>query len=122
VAFAGIIMIAFATKTTAILSVQHDRDPVAVRLSDGSLRNAYTVKLLNKSSAPHTYALSVSGVDAKFAIVGLQSGLPIVVGPETSETLRVTLTAAAAAQGDVVFTARDETDAVLSAKDRFVER
>lgn len=122
VALAATITVAFATKTTATLSVQHDRDPVAVRLSDGSLRNAYTVKLLNKSSGTHTYALSVSGVDAKLAIVGVQSGSSIVVGPETSETLRVTLTAAATGQRDVLFTARDETDAVLSAKDRFVER
>jgi len=121
VALATTITVAFATKTTATLSVQHDRDPVSVKLSDGSLRNAYTVKLLNKSSGPHTYALSVAGVDAKIAIVGVQDGLSVSVGPETSETLRVTLTATEATQRDVVFTARDETGAVLSTKDRFIE-
>jgi len=35
-ALAGTIGVAFAMRTTATLSVQHDRDPVAVRLSDGS--------------------------------------------------------------------------------------
>ena len=122
VAMVAAISFGIGTKATATLSVQHDRDPVAIRLSDGSLRNAYTLKLLNKSAAAHTYALSISGSDAKLAIVGGRSESSISVGPETSATLRVTLTADAVGQGDVVFTARDETGAVLSAKDRFLER
>lgn len=120
VALAGAIAFGFEAKTTATLSVQHDRDPVAVRLSDGTVRNAYTVKLLNKSSVPHTYTLSVD-VDAKLAIVGNDGSGPVKVGPDASESLRVTLTAASA-RGEVVFTARDETGAtVLTARDRFVE-
>jgi len=119
-ALAGAIAFGFEAKTAATLSVQHDRDPVAVRLSDGKIRNAYTVKLLNKSSMPHTYRLSVD-VDAKLAIVGNDGSQPIKVGPDASEALRVTLTAASA-RGEVVFTARDETGAtVLTARDRFVE-
>ncbi len=122
-ALAGTITVAFATKTTATLSVQHDRDPVAVRLSDGLLRNAYTVKLLNKSSSPHSYTLSITDVDARMAVIGNDGVAPIEVAPDSSESLRVTLTAPALAQGDVVFTARDETGAtVLAARDRFVDR
>lgn len=79
------------------------------------------MKLLNKSSGSHTYALSVTGLDSKLAIVGVQDGSSMSVDPETSETLRVTLTAAEAGQRDVVFTARDETGAILSTKDRFIE-
>jgi len=120
---AGGISVAFVTKTTATLSVQHDRDPVAVRLSDGSVRNAYTIKLLNKSSKPQSYVLSVAGIDAKLAIIGHERLAPIEVAPDTSESLRVTLTAEVSAQGDVVFTARDETGTnVLSARDKFVDR
>lgn len=122
VALAGTIGLAFATKTMATLSVQHDRDPVAVRLSDGSLRNAYTVKLLNKSSSPHRYTISVSGIDARLSIVCNDGLSPIEVAPDASESLRVTLTAAGTGQGDVMFTARDETGNALSARDRFVER
>lgn len=123
VALAGAIAIGLKTKTTATLSVQHDRDPVAVRLSDGSVRNAYTVKLLNKSSSPHSYTVSVSGVDAKMAIIGNDRMALIEVAPDASESLRVTLTATAIGQRDIVFTARDETGAtVLTATDRFVDR
>jgi cytochrome c oxidase accessory protein FixG len=121
-ALAGTISVAFATKTTATLSVQHDRDPVAVRLSDGSLRNAYTVKLLNKSSSPHRYTLSVSGIDGRLAIVGNEDLSPVDVAADASESLRVTLTATESEQRDVVFTARDETGRALSATDRFIER
>jgi hypothetical protein len=47
----------------------------------------------------------------------------IEVAPDASESLRVTLTATAIGQRDIVFTARDETGAtVLTATDRFVER
>jgi cytochrome c oxidase accessory protein FixG len=122
VALAATIGVAFATKTTATLSVQHDRDPVAVRLSDGSLRNAYTVKLLNKSASAHRYTLSVGGIDAKLSIVGNESLSPVEVAPDASEQLRLTLTAAQPGQRDIVFTARDETGSTVSAADRFVER
>jgi polyferredoxin len=109
-------------RTSASLSVQHDRDPLAVRLSDGSVRNTYTVKLLNKSSA-RAYTLSVSGVDAKMAIIGNESLAPVEVSAEGSEAVRVTLTAMNPREADVVFTARDESrTTILSAKDRFVER
>jgi cytochrome c oxidase accessory protein FixG len=123
VALGGVISVAFAARTTAALSVQHDRDPVAVRLSDGSVRNAYTVKLLNKSGRAQRYILSVEGLAATLAIVGNDGLLPIEVAPDSSEQLRVTLTAPPDAQGDVVFTARGETGSdVLTARDKFVER
>jgi cytochrome c oxidase accessory protein FixG len=123
IALAGVITVAFAAKTTASLSVVHDRDPIAVRLSDGSVRNAYTVKLLNKSGRARRYTLSVGGLAAQMAIVGNEGLAPIEVAPDSSESLRVTLTTSQDAQGDVVFTARDETgNAVLTARDKFVER
>jgi cytochrome c oxidase accessory protein FixG len=122
VGLAGTIGVAFATKTSATLSVQHDRDPVAVHLSDGSLRNAYTVKLLNKSSSPHRYTLSVGGIDARLSIVGNDGLSPIEVAPDASESLRVILTAADVGDRDIVFMARDETGSAISAADRFVER
>ncbi len=117
------IVFSFMTKTSASLSVQHDRDPLAVRLSDGSVRNAYTVKLLNKSSATQAYTLSVSGMEAKMAIIGNERLAPIEVPADGSEAVRVTLTAMSPREAELVFTARDESGtAILSVKDRFVER
>jgi cytochrome c oxidase accessory protein FixG len=121
-ALAGTIAVAFETKTTATLSVQHDRDPVAVQLSDGSVRNGYTVKLLNKSSVNHAYTLSVTGLEARMAIIGNERFAPIEVPADGSEAVRITLTAKRSGNIDVTFTARDESgNVVLSATDKFVE-
>jgi cytochrome c oxidase accessory protein FixG len=122
-ALAGTIALAFETKTTATLSVQHDRDPLAVHLSDGSVRNAYTVKLLNKSSTRQVYTLAVTGIEAGMAIIGNENLVPIEVPAEGSESVRVTLTARPAGNVNVTFTARDESGrTILSATDKFVER
>ena len=44
------------------VSVIHDRNPLFVRLSDGSVRNAYTVRILNKSLEHEDFVLSVAGL------------------------------------------------------------
>ena len=43
------------------ISVIHDRNPLFVRLSDGAIRNAYTVRIVNKRVEPRDFALSVDG-------------------------------------------------------------
>ncbi len=44
------------------VNVQHDRNPVFVRLSDGSIRNGYTVKILNMIPEPRVIFLSLEGL------------------------------------------------------------
>jgi cytochrome c oxidase accessory protein FixG len=117
------LAVLLATKSTGAIAVLHDRDPLAVTLSDGSVRNAYTVKLLNKADVPRRYTLAIQGIDASMTIVGNDDGTPITVEPDGSETLRVTLTMASPKDSNVVFIARDEAGrAELSASDRFVAR
>jgi hypothetical protein len=84
--------IMFANRVSGGISVQHDRSPVAVTLSDGSVRNAYTIKLLNKSATPHAFDLKAEGADVKMAIVGTEVGKPVTVPADGSESVRVTLT------------------------------
>jgi len=43
---------------------------MTILLSDGSVRNGYTIKILNKSSHGRAYSLSASGIDAEMTIVG----------------------------------------------------
>lgn len=110
-----------ATKATGAIAVLHDRDPVAVALSDGSVRNGYTVKLLNKAPVPHHYKLAIEGIDATMIIVGNDNGTPVTVEPDGSESLRVTVTMANPKNSELRFVAKDETGrTVLSAGDRFV--
>lgn len=119
---AGLALL-LATRATGALAVLHDRDPLAITLSDGSVRNAYTVKLLNKAQVTRHFTLAIQGIDAVMSIVGNDNGTPIAVEPDGSESLRVTLTMANPKDANVVFIARDETGGtVLSASDRFVVR
>ena len=45
------------------MSVLHDRNPIFVKLSDGSFRNGYDIKILNKTYEDKTYALTVEGIE-----------------------------------------------------------
>lgn len=42
-----------------------NRNPLFVKLSDGSIRNSYTLKILNKTHETRHFTLSVEGVEAK---------------------------------------------------------
>ncbi len=44
------------------IAAQHDRNPVFVQLSDGHVRNNYTVKIRNMEQRPRTVQLSVAGL------------------------------------------------------------
>ena len=46
---AGIMLFTFVGRGSMDVSAQHDRNPLYVQLSDGSIRNAYTIRLSNKA-------------------------------------------------------------------------
>jgi polyferredoxin len=96
----GVMLTALASRNPTGISVNHDRNPMYVRLADGSLRNAYTVRLLNKELQPQTFQLSVGGLpDLQVSVIG---GDPaghgvheITVGPDQTREVRVLVTAKA---------------------------
>lgn len=61
-ALSGIVY-GFSTLSPTEFKVVHERQPLYVRLSDGSIQNKYTLKLLNKTQQPITVSYSVSGLD-----------------------------------------------------------
>lgn len=83
------------------LSVLADRSPLYVQLSDGSIRNAFTVKIINKRSEARAYALNVTGLPgARLKIapddndVDAARGVSLTVGPDSVGTFRALLHAA----------------------------
>ncbi len=71
------------------LAVIHDRNPLYVRLSDGSVRNAYTVRIVNKANHARTFSLAVEGLPAAtLSIVGADAAA-IKVERDTTRELRV---------------------------------
>jgi len=115
-AVAGAVMLAaFVLRTDTELTVQRDRSPNFVRLSNGDIRNAYTVKILNKRQQQQQFELALDGLPAaRLSFVGDDGHL--AVHPDAVGTFRVliTLPAAAAPAGSkaVAFTVRDTTGLV----------
>jgi polyferredoxin len=74
--------------------VLHDRNPPYVLLSDGGVRNGYTVKILNKLHQKRTFELSTEGLEkAKLTIVGLEGRDPkIDVVTDNLRALKVLVT------------------------------
>ncbi|MBB6254316.1 cytochrome c oxidase accessory protein CcoG [Nitrospirillum iridis] len=61
VAVAGVMLTALETRSTMAISVLRDRAPLFVTLSDGSVRNGYTVKVINKRRGEGAYDLAILG-------------------------------------------------------------
>lgn len=121
VALTGGMAAAFALRSTGSMSVEHDRNPRAVVMSDGAVRNAYTVKVFNKTSSARTFHVKVEGLDARVEIVGGAPDRAIVVPPDGSEALRVTLTMAKPQAGPVRFLATGDAGATtFVAADTFI--
>ncbi|WP_075214965.1 cytochrome c oxidase accessory protein CcoG [Mongoliimonas terrestris] len=97
-ALVGAVMLyGLATRSFEDVNVLHDRNPIAVRLSDGGVRNGYTVRLFNKRTEPRSFTLAVEGLPNGSVIdaVGVEervNGAPLVsVPPDTTREVRVHL-------------------------------
>lgn len=119
-ALVGVMGVSLSMRVDTKITVIHDRNPVAVRLSDGQMRNGYTVRLYNKSDKERSFRLDVSGLDAAEVEVVGESG-SMSVASDTTRELRVLVTAPAAARQGIVFTATDiASDSAVSAQDMFI--
>jgi cytochrome c oxidase accessory protein FixG len=75
----SVMAVAFFTRPLQILSVQHDRAPLFVTLRDGTLRNAYTIRIGNKTQSDMTFALGVAGLES--------GGIALAEHPATGASL-----------------------------------
>jgi cytochrome c oxidase accessory protein FixG len=83
----GLMAVALASRSTLELSVLPDRNPLFVRLSDGSIRNGYTLKIENKKGATQIYALRAVGLAGALLHVAERDAPPSAA--ETGTTLAV---------------------------------
>lgn len=87
-----------ATRATAGINVIHDRTPLFTMLSDGGVRNGYTVRILNMRAETRSFAITMDGpLDAKLEVVGVTPTAdwrPLVeVGPDQTREVRVLVSA-----------------------------
>lgn len=130
IAVVGSIMLyALATRATMDVNVLHERNPLFVQLSDGGVRNDYTVRILNKGVG-RSFALEVSGLPGATArVAGIAAGpddKPVVeVGQDQTREIRLSVQVGAA---HVPQTSRDIEIAITdtaggghaSARDHFI--
>jgi len=125
----GIMLYALATRTTMDVNVLHERNPLFVQLSDGGVRNDYTVRILNKG-AQRSFALEVSGLPgATIRVTGIDAspdGKPVIeVGQDQTREVRLSVQVG---PSDLPKTSRDIDIAITdtagggraSARDHFV--
>jgi cytochrome c oxidase accessory protein FixG len=80
----GVIMLtALMLRPDLDINVMHDRNPLFVRLSDGGVRNGYTVKIINKAYEPRSFSLATKGLEgAQLTVVGKEKeASPLITVP-----------------------------------------
>ena len=93
-----IMLLTLSFRHTLDLDVMRDRNPNFVTLADGAVRNAYTLKLMNRSGQARTLTLSVGGLAARSVnVIGVgdvTGPVPLAVNADKVRTLRVLVTLA----------------------------
>ena len=93
----GMMLYTLATRDSEGISAIHDRNPMYVRLSDGSLRNGYTIRIVNKQLKKREFILAFYGLPASLIdFVGLpprdDGQMLIDVDPDQTREVRVLVT------------------------------
>jgi len=90
---AAVMLTALLLREAIDISVLRDRNPLFTMLSDGGVRNGYTLKISNKTHQPRTYVLSVEGLPGATLsrVGGISTGpLPTFdVGPDQVQSFRI---------------------------------
>jgi len=89
----GVIFFALATRSDLEINILRDRNPLFVTLSDGSVRNGYTFKILNKDPDARIFTLAIEGLQSpQMKLVGSDKKLAVqtlVADPDRVSTYRV---------------------------------
>ncbi|OUR79733.1 cytochrome c oxidase accessory protein CcoG [Alphaproteobacteria bacterium 46_93_T64] len=93
-----LLVYVLAIRSLVDVSVLHNRNPVYTLLSDGSIRNGYVVKVLNKKFNIQQFSVSVSGITGlKMRIAGaktdIQTELVLEVPANGLETVQLYISA-----------------------------
>jgi len=120
IALAGVMGVSLSLRSDAKLTVVHDRNPVAVMLSDGRTRNGYMVRFYNKSGEVRSFAITMTGLpEATLEVV--EEDAVVQVEPDATREIRVLVSAEADSRHPVVFTATDtKTGNRIMAEDMFM--
>ncbi len=125
----GVMMDALVTRLDLGVSIIHDRNPMYVRTADGSIRNAYTIRIVNRLPTPRRFLISMEGLtNQRLDAIGLErqsdNVLIAEIGPDQTREARVTVTlpsnANVQASTNIQFRISDQgSGETVEAQDRF---
>jgi cytochrome c oxidase accessory protein FixG len=122
----GVMLFALSRKTVLDVNLIPDRNPLYVQLSDGGVRNGYTLRILNKRGEARSFALELGGLGgAALSVVGGdgKNGGAIEVPANELRTLKIYVSVPGnAARGlpeksDLTLTVRDLGDGTASQRE-----
>jgi cytochrome c oxidase accessory protein FixG len=90
----AVMLFTLLTRSTLGVAAIHDRNPLLVTLSDGSVRNSFTLRVSNKERSERQFVLIMEGLPgAHMEAVGIdarQNGSPLIkVGPDQTREIRI---------------------------------
>jgi cytochrome c oxidase accessory protein FixG len=125
----GVMTTALATRVNLDVSAIHDRNPMFVKTADGSIRNGYLIRIVNRAAESRTFAVDVQATETpRVDAIGLDRNsdgkLVVEVGPDQTREVRLTATLPAnpsrPASQDATMRISDlATGAVAVARDHF---
>ena len=126
----GLMLFTLINRTLVDMNVLHDRNPLFVSLSDGSIRNGFTIRLINKANTPRDFEVSLVNAPEGFAMkaIGVKSDNPtamiVPIEEDITKELRVQVFAPKGSNlpksSDLLFNVRDtETGEAALVKDYF---
>ena len=92
----GLVMLAALIERTPVgIAVLRDRNPLFVRLSNGDIRNAYTIKIMNRGDVPVALTLTATGLPGAVLTVAGHTpadDLALTVAPDEIRAVRLLVT------------------------------
>jgi len=91
----SIMLFSLTNRASLDVNVTRDRNPNFVQLSDGSVRNGYTLKIINRTHGDIEYSVEIDGPDGlEWRILGQDAmrGLNVDVPAERTQDFRLFLT------------------------------
>lgn len=123
IALVGCLMLySLLTRSPLEMNVIHDRNPLFVKLSDGSVRNGYNITIINKHHEDKNYALTVQGLENADIRVQASSDIPADNLPVFADSVghfRVFLTAEKQTdhRREIIFQITETDSSIVASKD-----
>jgi cytochrome c oxidase accessory protein FixG len=95
-----VMLVALGTRERLDINVVPDRNPLYVTLSDGSIRNGYTIKILNMEQRPRAFIVGLDGLPGAEmtmaeSTMGPARSVSVDVEPDKVRSMKVYVTAPA---------------------------